>query len=103
LCNPPVRAVHREPVVSRHTVTRVTLENGAVLDISRGHPTADGRTFGDLQQDDRLGDLRVVSVVYSVPYLNAFTYDILPESTTGTYFAAGALVGSTLASPACVP
>lgn len=30
-------------------------------------------------------------------YRHAFTYDILPASDTGAYFAGGALVGSTLA------
>jgi hypothetical protein len=31
-----------------------------------------------------------------IPYEHAFTYDILPASETGTYYAAGALIGSTL-------
>jgi hypothetical protein len=33
-----------------------------------------------------------------VPYTHEATYDILPGSSTGAYFAAGALVGSTLKS-----
>jgi hypothetical protein len=97
----PIRAVHREPVISRHSVARVTLESGAVLDVSRGHPTSDGRTFGDLGAGDRLGDMPVVRVEPSVPYEHAFTYDILPSSPTGVYFAAGALIGSTLAAGQC--
>jgi hypothetical protein len=97
----PIRAVHREPVTTRHSVARVTLENGAVLDVSRGHPTVDGRTFGDVRAGDRLGDVSVLRVEPSVPYQHAFTYDILPDSTTGAYFAAGALIGSTLAAGQC--
>ena len=34
-----------------------------------------------------------------VPYAHDFTYDILPASDSGTYFAGGALVGSTLGAP----
>ncbi len=36
--------------------------------------------------------------VETVPYAHEMTYDILPGSDSGTYFASGALVGSTLAS-----
>jgi len=32
-----------------------------------------------------------------VPYAHDATYDILPDSDTGTYFAGGILIGSTLA------
>jgi hypothetical protein len=31
-----------------------------------------------------------------VPYRYAYTYDILPGSSTGTYVASGLLIGSTL-------
>jgi hypothetical protein len=99
----PIRAVHREPVTGIHTVVQVTLASGAVLDVSRGHPTADARTFGELRPGDSLGGSLVIGVETSVPYPHAFTYDILPSSSDGTYFAAGALIGSTLAHPTCAP
>jgi hypothetical protein len=35
-----------------------------------------------------------------VPYEHPFTYDILPDSDTGAYFAGGLLIGSTLADEA---
>ena len=35
--------------------------------------------------------------VETVPYRHEYTYDILPASDSGTYFAGGVLVGSTLA------
>jgi len=81
--------------VSDHRVVRVELESGRILEISPGHPTADGRTFGDLRAGDRLDGARVVSAEL-VPYMHGFTYDILPASDTGTYVAGGALIGSTL-------
>ena len=90
----PIVATGRR-AVSDHAVVRVVLSSGAVIEISAGHPTADGRTLGALAPGDRLGDAEVASVSM-VPYAHAFTYDILPASDTGAYFAAGALVGSTL-------
>ncbi len=90
----PLLRVVRRPVTGHHVVHIVTA-NGAVLDISAPHPTADGRTFGELQAGDRLdGDTIVVREI--VPYPHAFTYDILPDSSTGTYLANGHLIGSTL-------
>ena len=63
------------------------------------HPTADGRLFRDLHAGDWLGGGVVVSSTI-VPYAHDATYDVLPDSDTGTYFAGGVLVGSTLAKPA---
>jgi hypothetical protein len=90
----PVRQVNRAPVAN-HRVVHVTLEGGRTLDVSAPHPTGDGRTFGDLEAGSELGGVRVVSVLV-VPYAEPFTYDILPDSETGVYFAAGAAIGSTL-------
>ena len=59
---------------------------------------AGDRTFGELSPGSLLDDLHSVQSVEMVPYRHDATYDILPGSSTGTYFAAGALVGSTLAT-----
>lgn len=67
-----------------------------MIELSAGHPTADGRQFGELRPGNRLDELHTVQSVEVVPYRHDATYDILPASGTGTYFAAGALVGSTL-------
>jgi len=90
----PLAAVHRTPV-DDHRVVRLTLETGRVLEISPGHPTADGRFFGELRAGDRLDGTLVLSAEL-VPYAHDATYDILPSSDTGTYVAGGALIGSTL-------
>jgi hypothetical protein len=82
------RAIH-------HHVIRATLSNGRVLEISAPHPTADGRTFGDLLAGDSLDGERIATVQI-VDYAHEYTYDILPDSDTGYYFVAGVLVGSTL-------
>ena len=74
---------------------RVTTVDGRILEISAGHPTADGRLFGDLRQAGLL-DGHPIDRVETVPYLYTETYDILPASESGAYFAAGMLSGSTL-------
>jgi hypothetical protein len=68
-----------------------------VLEISPGHPMADGRPLSALLTGGNLDEQHAVLSVELVPYRYARTYDILPSSSTGTYFAAGALLGSTLA------
>jgi len=90
----PIANVRRTSV-SGHHVRRVALENGVVLEISAGHPTADGRTFRDLRAGSELGGVRVTDVEKE-PYEYPATYDILPASSTGAYFAGGALIGSTI-------
>jgi hypothetical protein len=91
----PIRRIHRVEAPN-HRVVRVTLASGAVLRISPRHPTADGRSFGDLRAGDRLDGVFVVAAEL-VPYEHSHTFDILPASDTGTYFAGGVLVGSTVA------
>ena len=95
----PVVRTNRISVV-HHEVVRVKLANGAVLEISGTHPTADGRTFDSLRPGGVLDHVPILSAE-RIPYPFPFTYDILPGSSSGTYFAGGALIGSTLAaSPA---
>jgi hypothetical protein len=92
----PIVKTNRTPV-SGHRVMRVTLASGSVLSISGLHPTADGRFFGDLLAGETLDGLEILDA-RSVPYTHDATYDILPRSDSGAYFAGGALVGSTLAT-----
>jgi len=90
----PLRKIGRQRAI-QHSVQRVELEDGTVLEISARHPTADGRTFADLYAGGELDGKRVLRVRRE-PYSHPFTYDILPDSSTGTYFAGGDLIGSTL-------
>ena len=90
----PVKAINRTPVTG-HVVLQIRLQSGAVLHVSGKHPTADGRTLADIVPGQLLGGLKVESV-QQVQYQHPFTYDILPGSESGAYYAAGALIGSTL-------
>jgi hypothetical protein len=93
----PIARVGRTLVAS-HRVVRVVLTSGAVLEMSPGHRTADGRPFGDLIAGNAIDADHVVVSAELVPYTHDATYDVLPASSTGAYFAAGALVASTLRS-----
>jgi hypothetical protein len=92
----PILAAQRVEV-DRHVVQRVALASGATLEISARHPTADGRTFADLRPGGTLDGVAIRDVTM-VPYQFDFTYDILPASDTGAYFAGGVLIGSTMAT-----
>ena len=91
----PIKLVHRQPVTGNHRVVELKLAHGAALRISPRHPTADGRHFADLAPGDLVDGVRVIGARL-VDYDQPFTYDILPDSDSGTYFAGGTLIGSTL-------
>jgi hypothetical protein len=91
---PLLRVAHK--AARNHQVIRVTLSHGAVLEMSAGHPLAAGGTFGNLRAGSAFDGQHAVLSAELVPYAHSATYDILPDSSTGTYFAGGAEVGSTL-------
>ena len=93
----PIILTNRVPVTGLHHMVEVRLTTGRVLSISPSHPTADGRTFANLAKGDMLDGVALDSV-RRVPYSEAYTYDILPDSDSGSYFAGGVLIGTTLAA-----
>jgi len=94
----PIVLTNRVPVTGTHHMVEVRLSNGRVLSISPSHPTADGRTFADLAPGNVLDGVAIDSV-RRTPYTEAYTYDILPDSDSGSYFAGAVQVGTTLAAP----
>lgn len=94
----PVARTIRVPAPPGHRMLELVLNNGRVLRVSEGHPTATGRPLVELVPGDALGPARILSSE-SLPYDESYTYDILPASASGTYWAAGALLGSTLHTP----
>ena len=63
--------------------------------MSPGHPLTDGRVAGDLKTNDILDGARVRTVDL-VGYAGGATFDLLPGSATGFYWANGILIASTL-------
>jgi hypothetical protein len=78
-----------------HKVIDLQLADGRELFVSPNHPTYDGRMITDLKVGERY-DGSTVKSTDLVQYKYQFTYDILPDSQAGNYFANGILVGSTL-------
>jgi hypothetical protein len=80
-----------------HQIVHIVLSDGRELWASPGHPTADGRSLGDLKVGDLL-DSALVIRLESLPYGGLVTYDLLPSGDTGFYWVNGILMGSTLAN-----
>jgi hypothetical protein len=78
-----------------HDAVRVELSDGRSVTASAGHPTADGRNLGELRVGDRVDGAMVVAAT-TVRLTDGGTYDLLPSGPTGTYWADGVLLGSTL-------
>lgn len=97
-----VLSVTRTPVPSKHHVIHLLLSDGRETWASPDHPTADGRRLKDLHPGDRY-DGAFVRAADLVPYDDDATYDLLPDSQTGTYWADGILLDSTLTSAADSP
>jgi hypothetical protein len=83
------------PVPAGHLMVRLALADGRVLLASPGHRAADGRPLGTLAPGDRLDGSTIVGWAL-VPYGSDRTYDLLPAGPTGTYWANGILLSSTL-------
>jgi hypothetical protein len=85
-------------VPATHQVIHIRLSDGRELWASPGHPTADGRTLGNLKVGDLLDGAQIL-LVERVHYQGDSTYDLLPSGRTGFYWANGILMGSTLNKP----
>lgn len=94
----PIVQVSKVAVLN-HRVCHVKLRDGTVLEISPGHPLTDGRTVGEVKAGQIIDGREVVSST-RIPYLHTHTFDILPGSPTGIYWANGVRVASTLESRA---
>jgi hypothetical protein len=85
-------------VPSTHLMVSLRLADGRALVASPGHRTADGRQLGDLAIG-QVVDGSTITHWELVPYGGDRTYDLLPAGPTGTYWADGILLSSTLALP----
>jgi hypothetical protein len=92
----PVVEVGSMVVPSGHLMVHLRLADGREVLVSPGHRTGDGRPLGSLALGDDVDGSRV-TLWELVPYGGARTYDLLPAGPTGTYWANGILLSSTLA------
>jgi hypothetical protein len=78
-----------------HAMVHLVLDDGRELFASPGHPLADGRLIGSLAVGDRV-DGATVTGAERTPYPSGTTFDLLPSGLTGTYWADGIPLASTL-------
>lgn len=90
-----VQQVISVPVPPNHQVVRIKLENGRVLVASPEHPLANGQTIGELRPGELVNGMKILHTEL-VPYTDEYTYDVLPSGPTGSYWANGVLLNSTL-------
>lgn len=87
--------VSRTLVPDNHSVIHLVLVDHREVWVSTGHPTADGRIVGNLSVGNYYDGAKIISADL-VPYWDHYTYDLLPDSDTGYYWANDVLLGSTL-------
>lgn len=90
-----VTMVAHTPVPKTHRVVHLVLADHRELWVSPDHPTSNGSRVGDLRAGETYDGSRVATAEL-VPYWSDATYDLLPDSDTGLYWADGILMGSTL-------
>ena len=91
----PVERVVRPATPGAHLMLRLALSDGRVLVAAGAHPAADGGYLRQLHPGQRYDGATVISVGWTTSTAPA-TFDLLPAGPTGTYWADGILVGSTL-------
>jgi hypothetical protein len=91
----PLVEIGTTPVPATHRVVHLVVSDGRTVRVSPGHPTADWRKVGDLGAGDTYDGAVVVSAELT-PYAGGATFDVLPAGATGTYWANGVLLGSTI-------
>jgi hypothetical protein len=82
-------------LAGRHHVVEVRLSDGRRVRGSAPHPIHDGRAMGGLAVGDQVDGATVVGVE-ARSYDGSHTHDVLPEGSTGVYWADGVRLRSTL-------
>jgi hypothetical protein len=76
-------------------VLRIELADGRSLAASPNHPSAQYKALGDYRIGELLDGGQIVNIE-AESYQADFTYDLLPATGSGFYWADGILVGSTI-------
>ena len=91
-----VAIVSHTPVPATHQVVHLVLADQREVWVSPGHPIANrSGNVGQLRAGDSYDGSRIITADL-VSYREGATYDLLPDSDTGYYWANGILLGSTL-------
>ncbi len=80
----------------KHVMLRVSMNNGSVATFTPTHPDIHGISFiKSLHSSELINQIKEIELIrYSFKY----TYDILPEGSSGAYIVDGVILGSTLSA-----
>jgi len=90
----PIKYISHIRTNPYHEIAHVTLCDGRSHSASKNHPTINGY-IAELKCGEYYDGAKIESV-QTTPYLHKTTYDLLPDSDTGFYWANGILMGSAL-------
>lgn len=90
-----VTEINKTEVAQSHQVVHLVMADNREVWVSPNHPLVNGQSVGSLKVGDVYDGSRII-VAALVQYWDNYTYDILPDSATGQYWADGILLGSTL-------
>jgi hypothetical protein len=92
----PIKWTNKVPVLTDHEMVSLDLADGRKIVVTSAHPSSTAnKTIAEFEINEPLDGSTVIGKV-QVPYLDLYTYDILPLSETGFYWVNGILIGSTL-------
>jgi hypothetical protein len=91
----PVEQVTSRATPGPHLMLRLALSDGRVLVAAGAHPAADGTFLRQVRVGSPYDGATIAAVDW-VQSTASMTFDLLPTGPTGTYWANGILVGSTL-------
>jgi len=94
----PILALTSVPFDAAHPIHEVTLSDGRFFRASAGHPLVDGTLVGAVRVGASI-DGAIVSE-FRTRHIEGPTWDLLPAGPTGTYWADGVHLGSTLRAKA---
>jgi hypothetical protein len=91
----PVLQVVRRATPGPHLMLRLALSDGRAVIAAGAHPAADGTLLRELAPGRQYDGATIASTTWMVSTAAA-TFDLLPAGPTGTYWANGLLIGTTL-------
>ena len=91
----PVEQVTARSTPGPHLMLELALSDGRTLIAAGAHPAANGTYLRELRVGDRYDGATIAAMEW-VTSTTPMTFDLLPAGPTGTYWANGILVGSTL-------
>ena len=91
----PVEQVTARSTPGPHLMLQLSLSDGRTLIAAGAHPAANGVFLRELHVGDGYDGATIAAIDW-VTSTAPMTFDLLPAGPTGTYWANGILVGSTL-------